>query len=401
MINRAIGQLKFQQFASGGLIRMLSWTLSAMMMSLIVGAANAQTGCPAGAYFTGERCQACDVTKVPSPNGLSCICPVNEITYTTQLGERCAPPLLPPAESSYTSERCEARGWIVRNIVDSQNRVAEVCYVPVIIAGGATTSPLLTVGETFSACSISAHSGHERLNIYPECSELFGSTSVGGVFPLAARYNANEHLRVVLSAGGRSEIESPVVNSGTGSDVDEDKLNLNILGAVAAVVMYTWALSGGEADSLTWKPQAEVGHNESGSYYAYGSRLGFVSDNWDGYWEALQTGGRTDNWTYGAGTRWTGGMFSASLDNITHGMNSDTSFSLSARKQWGVWTLESSYNTGFQIEEANSTWENQVSFGANIVYDKWTITPQTEFSWRDIETGEDSLFFRLNVLREL
>ena len=93
-------------------------------------------------------------------------------------------------------------------------------------------------------------------------------------------------------------------------------------------------------------------------------------------------------------------VFIASLKNTTHGLKSDTVFSLSAQKQSGNWTLESSYVSDFRIDDLNTTWQNRLGVGANAVYNKWTVMPRVEFSWQDTERVYDDLRFRMNVLRE-
>ena len=122
-----------------------------------------------------------------------------------------------------------------------------------------------------------------------------------------------------------------------------------------------------------------------------------------GYWQAGQTtvGGDTDEWVYGTGTSWTGDVFTASMENTTQGLESDTAFSLSARKEWGVWTWESSYTGDWEVRELNNTWQNRLSLGASVVYDRWTVSPKAEFSWGGSESVRQDTDFRLDLRRDL
>ena len=76
-------------------------------------------------------------------------------------------------------------------------------------------------------------------------------------------------------------------------------------------------------------------------------------------------------------------------------------FSLSARKEWSVWTLESSYVGDWEERELNNTWKNRLSLGASVVYDGWTVSPRAVFSWRDSEKVGKDTNFRFNLRRDL
>ena len=168
------------------------------------------------------------------------------------------------------------------------------------------------------------------------------------------------------------------------------------------MALYTFAYSGGGVDSLSWQPQADVYYSNGSGYYAYGSRLSFASGEWSGYWEALQTksDGTSSDLVYGAGSRWTGEIFSASFENRTRGLDSDTFVSLSTHKRWGVWTLESSYVSDFRVVDLDAIWSNSVGFSARGVYDKWSVTPRVNFVWEPESSIGNDAFLRLDVRRE-
>ena len=370
--------------------------------------------CEDGEFFNGAVCAGCPEDKLPNSEGSACVCPAGETNYRTQNGEICAPTLPGyPAESAavYTFSRCELHGWSTLYNIDSQLRVAELCEIPVTITGGSTTpgalsetapAPLrLTPGDEYDACLMRAHPLHENATSFQSCATIFGSPSTGVQFPIAAQYRENERVRVTILPNGQIQV-LPSIFSVDVEVASDENVNKLIFGGVAAVALYAFLFSGGDVESLNWQPKAEMRHNNGRSYYAYGSRLGFASNDWSGYWEALQTriGGNTGDWVYGAGAKWTGDVFAASLSNTTRGLNSDTAFSLSAQKQGRVWTLESSYVSDFRIDDLNTTWQNRLGVGAGTVYDKWTVTPRVELSWQDAKLTNDDLHFRMDVLRE-
>ena len=89
------------------------------------------------------------------------------------------------------------------------------------------------------------------------------------------------------------------------------------------------------------------------------------------------------------------------MNSTVQGLEADTAFSLSARKAWGVWTLESSYTGDWEERELNNTWRNRLSLGASVVYDKWTVSPKAEFSWQSEENIDDNARLRLDLRRDL
>ena len=89
------------------------------------------------------------------------------------------------------------------------------------------------------------------------------------------------------------------------------------------------------------------------------------------------------------------------MRNTTQGLESDTLFSLSARREWGVWTWQSSYAGDWQVRELNDTWQNRLSLGASVVYDRWTVSPKAEFLWRNSDDIGQDADFRLDLRRDL
>ena len=112
-------------------------------------------------------------------------------------------------------------------------------------------------------------------------------------------------------------------------------------------------------------------------------------------------GGISDDWLYGNGISWSGEIFTASMDSTLKGLEADTIFSLSARKEWGVWTLETSYIGDWEERELNNTWRNHLSLGARAVYGGWTVSPSAELSWQAEDGIDNDARFRLDLRHDL
>ena len=164
-----------------------------------------------------------------------------------------------------------------------------------------------------------------------------------------------------------------------------------------------WLILNDGLVSWNFTPHAEFRADSGVGHYVYGSKFDYSGEHWSGYWQAGQTktGGNSDDWIYGTGTSWISDVFTASMQNTTQGLESDTAFSLSARKEWSVWTLESSYVGDWEVRELNDTWTNRLSLGAGVVYDRWTVSPKAEFSWRNSENIGKNADFRLDLRRDL
>ena len=85
----------------------------------------------------------------------------------------------------------------------------------------------------------------------------------------------------------------------------------------------------------------------------------------------------------------------------TRGMESETEFMLSLGKTWGIWRLESSYVGDWELEGGSNRWVNELRLGGRVIYDKWNISPEAEFTWEGEGDAEEALRFRMNMSREL
>ena len=365
--------------------------------------------CTGGKIRTGTSC-TCPGTLEESLDGTTCIapitgCPVDLSTYEISGYRLCVTPL-PSASGSYTSGACESSGWESDTVRDIHNRIAERCLIPHLVipsssapnALSETTPNQLVLGGQGDACIIRGHTDYENNDNLPSCSELFGA---GSSFPSQAEYR-EERVRIVLTESGEVNVMPPsLTTSHTEGKSDSNEL-LYSAGAVG-ILLLLWSASTGEVPVWSFTPEAEFRTDNGISYYSYGSRLDYTISNWAGYWQAAQSSsnGRKDEWIYGTGATWSGEIFGASMHNTTQGEDTDMTFSLSARKSSGVWTVSSSYTADLEIEELNRAWSNRLSLSATGIYDKWTVSPSANLSWEPDESfGKDAGFY-LNLRREL
>ena len=395
---------------SGGIISRISGTFLVLLLSFVATTVAHALDCTSGKVPTSDNsaCE-CPFGEIENARGI-CVatergCQGNEqvITVAEDL-PICGEPL-PEISHAYSADACTNAGWTSRLDIDSGNYIAELCLIRFSIITAPPQGSARTLGETAplqlepgddgDGCIIRQHNSYQNNADFPSCEELFGAN--GGAFPLASSYTSNERLRV---APGNPSLVLPSQNSG---DNGSDNISSGaVISAIGGLGFVTWLIVGGDPLALNFTPHAEIHHNDGVNYYAYGSKMDYVADNWTGYWQAAQIGDNDkSDWIYGAGTKWTGEVFSASMKNTTRGMNSDTEFSLSARTIWNVWTVESAYVADWDVRELNDTWENRLSLGASTVYEKWTMTPKAELSWQAAENIGKTARFRFDLSRDL
>lgn len=383
-------------------------------------AANDACVCPDGQEKIDNRCVAScrdDQTRV----GDACECESGKVEVNSGNNKLCIPEDgvlgdTPYIDMAYTASTCRAGGWNALMTVNTRQQQIEICQIPVrlvsvVIANtvdvAAVPKPLNDSPETivfsrnFDSCLMRGENDGRHI----ECGTLFNNDNNGTPsalgFPSKSNYGENERIRI-RSLNGVKVFQPSRINVNTGDDDSSHRDHGKIIFfSVAAVAFYTFVNYGGDIGSLAWQPHAEYRNDNGSNYYAYGSRLNFEVDNWSGYWNVLQihSGGDAGDWVYGAGTGWSDGIFSANLRNNSHGLDSDTDFSLSAKKQLGVWTLKTFYVSSFNIHNLNPTWENSINLGGNAVYNKWTVMPRVNFSWQDDKSTNSGV--RLDLRREL
>ena len=354
-------------------------------------------------------CEACPDGMEPNADNSACECPNGEETYRVGILNICGEQLSDET-GQYTSANCRAQGWMSEFVRDSANNIAELCLIQYqIIASTVSantlgeTSPLrLKVGESADACITRQHMDYENPAL-SNCVDVFGP---GGEFPQASVLGEGR-LRVVRNPGGVSNV-SPALPPSSGTptpqngEFDTEQFGYFSIAAVGVIILM-WQSGGPEELTWNWTPSAAVQHHNGESFYTYGSKFDYESGNWSGYWQAAQTqsGAGSGDWIYGTGTAWTGDVFAASMRNTTQGVESDTEFALSARRVFGVWTVESAYSADLEVQNLNQAWKNKLSVGARVVYDKWQVSPSAALSWQHDESIGNNTNFRLDLRREL
>ena len=315
-----------------------------------------------------------------------------------------------PETTTYTPSECSAAGWRRSVVRDLNNNIAELCEIPHLIVASDLSDLVpnvlsesstfnLTFGARGEACIIRSLDGYQNPDNLPRCNDLFGT---GGKYPEQSE-SLGGRVEVVIKPNQPSGVKHVPSQQAAGASDDGDSNGVLYYAGALGIAVLLWQQSAGEVPIWHFTPSAEFSHHNGSGFYSYGSHLGYTTTNWSGYWRAAQTGnnGESGNWVYGAGTSWTGDVFAASMNNTTQDNDSDTAFSLSARKKSGIWTVESAYIADLEMRELNTTWKSRLSLGASAAYDKWTVSPSAEFSWRPNESIGKNAGFRLDLRRDL
>ena len=267
------------------------------------------------------------------------------------------------------------------------------------------------------------HRNYPETN-YRTCAELFGSTSqVGASFPERRSSNRLNVFQIVNTAGGvqiqpcfvmtRESVRTTNGNTNTANNASSGSApaaspnsqgnKIAFVGAAAGLAIMAYTLADGDPDAFTWKPHAQMQYNNGNTFYGYGSRVDFNKDQWRMHWTAMQTrqNGSANDWRYGTGVNWTGEVFSAGFANDIMGLESDAEFSLGARKEFGIWTLQSSYMAEWSFTQLNEIWDHNLWLGASVQYYKWHITPRANLRWRDALKKNKNIRFEVDALHNL
>ena len=393
-------------------------------------AENTACQCPAGYSRDGNRSTKIDRTDDRIDNGIyqngagcvptnNMVCPQTGTIYTASNGDSICHEYDDPLRaledyphSAYNQTLCQAQGGRVFRVIDNDKRVGEFCQVQTCIVADIENPSACNnsnpnwenprVGDSFSSCVMRSHDefnrGDSQVSEVPECQTLFGTnddTNVGEVgFP-----NLRGSVDVQRRGATSLTETTPFPASTGGSGASAETIRIGIAAAVGiGVLLY----AGGNTDSFNLVPHAKLHHKNGVSYYDYGSRLQFQQDNVEVQWTAARahSQGAAQEWIYGTNAKWSGDVFAASLINQSSGLDSDTSFSLSARRQFGVWTLHSGANADWNVNQLNTEWKSGMSIGADVVYNKWTIQPLAKFSWHD-SNNQNNTQFQINLQHDL
>ena len=385
---------------------------------------NSACECPAGYARDGNNEKEIDgvyqnaVGCVPVPNNIDNAeeCDQTGTIYTGHGGPVCHTDgkrraLTDYPHSVYNQTNCEAQEGRVFSVIDNLGNVGEFCQVQTCIVADIDNPDTCNnpspnranprVGDSYSSCLMRAHEGFQHddqeESRVPDCRTLFG-TNVGANVGEVGFPNLNGNVNV-QRRGATSLTDTTPFPARRGSGASAETIRIGVAAAVGiGVLLY----AGGNTDSFQLVPHAKLHHKNGVSYYDYGSRLEFQQDNIEVQWTAARAHGKgtAEEWTYGTNAKWTGDVFAASLINQSSGLDSDTTFSLSARRQFGVWTLHSGANADWNVSQLNTEWKSGMSIGADVVYNKWTIQPLAKFSWHDADS-QNNTQFQVNLQHDL
>ena len=419
--------------------------------------------CPDGEIpdDTGYGCDACPSGQVPTEDGLSClscnggtpndtgsacVCRADQISEDNSCvcagaqeninNEFCAEPIIEVVHPAYNSGECEAKGFtssIVRE--EETGGFAELCNIRVefvslggggIPAANVRNETLISPGETEDRCVMRHSEKYENAEGYRDCEFIFGEQAA---FPAPSPTffaSPAARLQVVIQEEETAAVETPTIppirtvidptqgdsgaevqifsNIGISTDnKDEGAVLAVALGTFAFVGGLTWALTGGDFALLNVSPHFAVDHFDGVGHYTYGSRVDFSDEHWHTYWSASQThyNGESGNWIYGAGASWTDGIWHASFDNQTFGLETELSFSAQVRRSFGSWNVNTGVGTDWQLSALNSDWSSRLSLGGSTKVQSWHLIPSAGFSWDEGSNLGDEGYIRLDIFREL
>ena len=262
----------------------------------------------------------------------------------------------------------------------------------------------VNVGSRGEQCVMHQEDGFDTSILsgnHPTCQEVFG-TDMLPAKPL--RFSDSDRLAVIdnlpgesgqrmVMFGGEEVAYSPATagvpvqstaGSSSGSSGGGDKTAKGIA-IGAAVVAGAVALfnHSGDPDAFTFSPDYGLNYEaKSGHVFHYGSRVDFRENGWHSWWSAGQTNTRNGSGKLrlGSGAEWQGEVFAARLQSDTFGDRNDSYFSLSAKRQFGVWSFAPAYRLDYNKTQTSDELLHSVK--AQLVYraDKWTLTNSAGFS---------------------
>ena len=353
----------------------------------------------------------------PNAARTACLCPAGRSVFAANNGIICAPPL-PPEEDGYSIVRCMGAGWSAEWVRDSDGRIMSCCLVPSRLASSLTSESIesfasvgaqevpaqISAGDNVDACVMTQNAGFDAANAgvadVPMCNNplLFGS----GGFPQkpsgfndADTGNNRHRLEIESNQTANSQIitwqgdavpryagAAPSASSGSSGGGGGNHGAALGLGIAAFVGILAYNIWDGDASAFAFSPDVGINYDsQSGHVLRYGSRMDFRQDEWHAWWSAAQTNTRngTGGLRYGSGAEYAGQGWKARLQSDGYGKSTDSAFSLSAKKEFGLWSFAPLYRVQYDRSETAESWEHSLSLKAVWQINQWTLTNSAGF----------------------
>ena len=409
--------------------------------------------CPSGQVPTqaGLSCLSCN-GGTPNATGSACVCRADQVSDGNSCAcagaqeninnEFCALPIIEVVHPEYNSGECEDRGFASSIVREASGGFAELCNIRVefVSRDDARLNPTaanvrndspISSGETADRCVMRESPDYRNDDGDRDCEFIFGVQAAFPILDQARDFSSSNGsaprllvvreetagaetptippIRTVIdptidTTQGRSAEVQLFSNIGLSTDSKDEGAVLAVaLGTFAFVGALTWALTDGDFALLNVSPHFAVDHFDGIGHYKYGSRVDFSDEYWHTYWSASQThyNGEAGNWIYGAGASWSDGIWRASFDNRTFGLETELSFSAQVRKNFGSWYVNTGVGTDWQLSALNSDWSSRLSLGGSTTVRSWRLAPSAGFSWDERSNLGDEGYIRLDIFREL
>ena len=345
--------------------------------------------------------------------GTTCICPSGKTLLSDGNVNACVDPL-PSAAANFLASDCISAGWLWGYTADPTGRFRQDCFVPSRIVNApppASSSGVnqpasvdalqVSANSNVDACVISRHAGFDTTAAgatdHPECNDQNLFASAG--FPQKPSdishsdiLAKSKRITVQLAAGGAADATPNVVYNNTtlahhstpsggggGGGGGGAGIAIGVAAVVGLLALATW---GGDSDSFTFSPDVGLNYDsQSGHILRYGSRVDFRENAWHAWWSAAQTNTRngTGELRYGSGAEYAGEFWNARLQSDAYGDKSDSEFSLSAKKELGVWSFAPLYRVQYDKDETDENWRHSLLLSAVWRVEKWTLTNSAGF----------------------
>ena len=374
----------------------------------------------------------------PSADGATCECPDGQEVLSDGTRNACTAPLPAPA-ARFVGTDCVGAGWRWRYNSDPDGRFMQSCLVPCQIAPSAPNSPpvlssaesalevgiepaQLSAGDIVDACVMTRDANFDAtaagVSDIPLCTDpdLFGTHG----FPTKPQNfdntttGQNRHRLTIAAGTGNAAREvmynsqivarAPVASAGGGGGSSGGGGGAGIAIGVAAVVgllaLATWS---GDPDAFTFSPDVGINYDsQSGHILRYGTRMDFREKAWHAWWSAAQTNTRNGmgELRYGSGAEYAGEFWNARLQNDGYGKRSDSEFSLSAEKEFGVWSFAPLYRVQYGKDETSESWRHALSVSAVWRVEKWTLTNSAGFYGESLAAFGDNASAKVLLRRE-
>ena len=218
----------------------------------------------------------------------------------------------------------------------------------------------------------------------------------------AAGHNGNVCRRTFSYADGADAPLSATPPSRTKKDSNGKRLAFAAAGAaVAGLAVY--AFGGGTAwQDTSFAPVAEYSLNDGIRRYQVGSRMEWQKDNWTAHWQTTksQNIANSDGLAFGSGVGWTGDIVAAEFISRSIADKSETTFSLSAEKIFGLWTLSPEYRLDYRTSETDKTLLHALSANAVWQGDKWTVRHSLGLSGESFAAFAKNATAKIQLRRE-